>query len=224
MLTAWLASAARSKEINELRTDASDIEGEALAKWERIEAIDAQLARHTALDDELKKLRANIRASEKKKDDMIAAARAKISEDEARQLILARFQRLLTEQFDGYLRQYQRAFIAAVENLWDKYAVTTKQILAERDQEAAQLDAFLKELGYECRPNGWTREAVRDLIVHHASGPSPTCDERNIASSEEWGLLKTTAVTWSGWDATAHKVPPRQFWGNSRLEVHYSQG
>ena len=28
-------------------------------------------------------------------------------------------------------------------------SVTTKQILAERDREAAQLDAFLKELGYE---------------------------------------------------------------------------
>jgi type I restriction enzyme M protein len=135
--------------INVLRTDASDIEREALAKFERIEAIDAQLARHTALEDEYKKLRANIRASEKKQDDMIAAARAKISEDEACELILARFQRLLTEQFDGYLRQYQRAFIAAVENLWDKYAVTTKQILTERDQEAAQLDSFLKELGYE---------------------------------------------------------------------------
>jgi type I restriction enzyme M protein len=64
-------------------------------------------------------------------------------------LILARFKRLLTEQFDGYLRQYQRAFIATIENLWSKYAVTTKQILAERDREAAQLNAFLKELGYE---------------------------------------------------------------------------
>ena len=51
-------------------------------------------------------------------------------------------------QFDGYLRQYQRAFIAAVENLWAKYAVTTKQILAERDRETSQLDAFLTELGY----------------------------------------------------------------------------
>ena len=99
--------------------------------------------------DELKKLKANIREVEKQKDEMVAAARAKISEEEAKQLILERFQRLLIEQFDGYLRQYQRAFIAAVENLWDKYAVTTKQILAERDREAAQLDAFLKELGYE---------------------------------------------------------------------------
>ena len=56
---------------------------------------------------------------------------------------------MLTEQFEGYLRQDQRAFIAAVENLWQKYAVTTKQILAERDREALQLNIFLKELGYE---------------------------------------------------------------------------
>ena len=79
---------------------------------------------------------------------LVAAARAKISEDDARVLILERFQRLLTDQFDGYLRQYQRAFIAAVENLWQKYAVTTKQILADRDREAAQLNDFLTELGY----------------------------------------------------------------------------
>ncbi len=121
-----------------------------VAAWEkRIEEIDAQLARHVALDDELKTLKAHIREVEKQKETLIASARSKITEAEAKKLILARFKRLLTEQFDGYLRQYQQAFIAAVENLWSKYAVTTKQILAERDQEAAQLNAFLKELGYE---------------------------------------------------------------------------
>jgi type I restriction enzyme S subunit len=51
------------------------------------------------------------------------------------------------------------------------------------------------------------------------SGPSPTCEERQIASAEEWGLLKTTAVTWDGWDHTEHKVPPKEYWGNHRLEV-----
>ena len=101
------------------------------------------------MESELKKLKANIREVEKQKDTLIASARAKISEDDARGLILGRFQRLLTEQFDGYLRQYQRAFIAAVENLWAKYAVTTKQILAARDRQAAQLNDFMKELGYE---------------------------------------------------------------------------
>ena len=97
----------------------------------------------------MKNLKSQIRVVEKQKDTLIASARAKITEAEAKKLILARFKRLLTEQFDGYLRQYQRAFIAVVENLWAKYAVTTKQILAERDREAAQLNLFLKELGYE---------------------------------------------------------------------------
>jgi type I restriction enzyme M protein len=133
----------------EILIEASDTEEEGLAKWQRIQEIDKQLDRHTSLEGELKKLRANMREVEKQKDEMIAAARAKISEDEARRLILERFQRLLTEQFDSYLRQYQRGFIAAVENLWQKYAVTMKKLLAGRDQAATQLDIFMKELGYE---------------------------------------------------------------------------
>jgi len=120
-----------------------------VAAGKRIEEIDQQLARHSALDGELKKLKASIRQVEKQKDELVAAARANITEADAKRLILERFHRLLHEQFNGYLRQYQRAFIAAVDNLWQKYAVTTTQILADRDREAAQLNTFLKELGYE---------------------------------------------------------------------------
>jgi type I restriction enzyme M protein len=133
----------------ELETEASETEAEGLAKAQRIEEIDNQLAKHTALEGELRKLKANLREVEKKKDDMIAAARARSSENEARRLILERFQRLLTEQFDSYLREYQGGLITAVENLWNKYAVTMNQILADRQREAAQLNVFLKELGYE---------------------------------------------------------------------------
>ena len=137
---------ARKRARNERRSGAPA----EVAAWERrIEEIDIQLSRHVALDDELKMLKAHIREVEKQNDTLIASARAKITVTDAKKLILARFKRRLTEQFDGYLRQYQRAFIAAVENLWSKYAVTTKQILAERDREAAQLNTFLKELGYE---------------------------------------------------------------------------
>lgn len=126
-----------------------ELPAEAVGQEKRIEEIDKQLEQHSALEAELKKLKANVREVEKQKDELIFAARAKISEDEAKRLILERFQRLLSDQFDGYLRQYQRAFIAAVEKLWEKYAVTMKQILADRDREAAQLNVFLKELGYE---------------------------------------------------------------------------
>ena len=137
------------QEINEKRTEASDSEAEGVDLQRKIDEIDERLAKHTALESELKTLKAGIKQVEKQKDELVAQARAKISEEESKQLILERFQRLLTEQFDGYLRQYQRGFIAAVESLWDKYAVTTKEILAERDEAAAQLDSFVKELGYE---------------------------------------------------------------------------
>ena len=60
----------------------------------------------------------------------------------------------------------------------------------------------------------WIETTVGDVIARCYSGPSPTCEERNIRSEEEWGLLKTTAVTWAGWNELAHKVPPRVYWHN----------
>lgn len=65
----------------------------------------------------------------------------------------------------------------------------------------------------------WSQFAVRDVLLDHFSGPSPTCDERNIRGSE-WGVLKTTCSTWDyGWDWTRHKVLPLSFWGKARLVV-----
>lgn len=70
-------------------------------------------------------------------------------------------------------------------------------------------------------PADWKCYQVRDLISHYFSGPSPTCQERPISSKEEWGVLKTTAITWErGWDWTRHKVPPKQYWNQPGIEVH----
>ena len=116
---------------------------------EAVTDIAAQLARHEALGKELKTLKANIRQVEKRQDELVAGAREKISEAEAKTLILNRFHRLLMEQYQEYLRRRLREFTAAVENLWDKYAVPLRDILAERDAAAEKLDRFLGELGYE---------------------------------------------------------------------------
>jgi type I restriction enzyme, S subunit len=66
----------------------------------------------------------------------------------------------------------------------------------------------------------WRATTVGGVVSRCYSGPSPTCEERNIQSNEEWGLLKTTAITWSGWNQFAHKVPPRLYWNNEAIEVH----
>lgn len=68
--------------------------------------------------------------------------------------------------------------------------------------------------------SSWRKIQIKDIITTHFSGPSPTCEERQVDSTEEWGLLKTTAVTWDGWDHTRHKVPPKSFWNNHRIEIH----
>ncbi|AWZ07112.1 MULTISPECIES: restriction endonuclease subunit S [unclassified Streptomyces] len=66
----------------------------------------------------------------------------------------------------------------------------------------------------------WEVHRVRDLLLHHASGPSPICEEREIQESTEWGLLKTTAITWAGWNESAHKALPEEYWGIHSKEVH----
>ena len=115
----------------------------------RAEAAERRLARHKGLEDEERQLKADLRATEKKKEELVAAAREKIDRDEARRVILDRLHRLLVKTYEGYLRADQRACTAALENLHAKYAVTAKAIEAKRDAEASKLKAFLAELGYE---------------------------------------------------------------------------
>ena len=55
---------------------------------------------------------------------------------------------VLLESYKHYLRADQRACVAAIDNLWRKYAVTARQIEAERNAAAAELQRFLGELGY----------------------------------------------------------------------------
>lgn len=128
---------------------AAELEQQIESLTASIADIDAKLEQHTALEKELKDLKAGLKEAEKKKDDLVQAAREKITAEEAKALIEARFKQQLEKGFDQYLRQLLSHLVKAVENLQGKYAVTVKDILAERDQQAALLDGFLKELGYE---------------------------------------------------------------------------
>jgi type I restriction enzyme M protein len=77
----------------------------------------------------------------------VEQARKKISADEARVIIIQRLGKVLMASFQHYLRADQRSCVAVIENLWRKYAVTAKQIEAQRDAAAEQLQKFLAEWG-----------------------------------------------------------------------------
>ncbi len=116
---------------------------------QQAERIDQQLTRHKALEDEAKELKAKIKSTDNQKQLLVDKAREKISEDEARTAITERLGQLLLDTYAAYLQANLRGCTAAIENLWQKYAVTAKQIESERDQAAEQLQQFLVELGYE---------------------------------------------------------------------------
>ena len=115
----------------------------------RAQVAEQRLVKYKALEDEAKQLKADLRSTEKKKEELVAAAREKINRDEARRVILDRLHRILVQTHEGYFRADQRACLAALENLHAKYAVTAEAIETKRDTEAAKLKKFLAELGYE---------------------------------------------------------------------------
>ncbi|MEE9424921.1 MAG: N-6 DNA methylase [Methylococcales bacterium] len=117
--------------------------------YQRAQSITQSLERHKVLEDEVKSLKATIKGIESKRDELVESARAKISNDEARAVIIERLRLILLQTYQTYLRADQRACIKAIENLWNKYAVTAKTIEAERDAASEKLQAFMVELGYE---------------------------------------------------------------------------
>ena len=146
--------------VKDLKAKLKDAKGSAklarrdpgLGNWKvfekEAEAIEAKLARHKSLEDEAKQLKADLRATEKKQEELVAAAREKIDRNEARNVIVERLHRLLVQTYESYLRADQRACFAAIENLHAKYAVTAKEIEKCRDAATAKLKGFLGELGY----------------------------------------------------------------------------
>lgn len=111
--------------------------------------IEARLAAHKLVEQEAKDVKARIKATENRKQELVEAARAAISNEMAKAEIIARLHRLLIDAYRQYLRADQRACVAAIENLWEKYAVTARQIETARKLAATKLDEFLVELGYE---------------------------------------------------------------------------
>ena len=111
--------------------------------------IEAKIARHNELKAEQKACTATISEIKKKRDELVEKAREKITSDEAKELILARWNRVLQATVMEYVNRYERSFITELETRFVKYSDTLTSILDEREKVAEELDGFLKELGYE---------------------------------------------------------------------------
>ena len=81
-------------------------------------------------------------------DGVLAAIGGQMTDAEAKTLILKKLYDWVKEQLTRYLNAEKRALIATVENLWDKYAVSSRELEASREETLETLDTFLSKLGY----------------------------------------------------------------------------
>lgn len=119
----------------------------------------AQVAGHIAeLDPEkkedkkrlnaLQKDRAALEARLAKTDALFARIGGKLTDEEAKTLILKKLHDLATHELNRYLNSAKRQLIQSVETLWDKYAVSSRALENERTATLTALDGFLTGLGY----------------------------------------------------------------------------
>ncbi len=81
-------------------------------------------------------------------DAITAIIGGQLTEEEARRLILKKLYDLAYIELNRYLNAEKRGLIAIVENLWDKYAISSRELECERAETLKTLDGFLKGLGY----------------------------------------------------------------------------
>ena len=122
---------------------------------ELIRQVDTQLA---SLDisnkDDKKKITAlnkdKITLEERlaKTDGILVAIGGQLTEEEARRLILKKLYDSANNELIRYLNVEKRGLIQVVENLWDKYAVSSRELETERTETLKTLDGFLNKLGY----------------------------------------------------------------------------
>lgn len=122
---------------------------------ELIRQIDAQLAQ---LDSSKKADKRKINALNRdntvlqtrldETDGMLTAIGGRLKEEEARQLILKKLYDMANYELNRYLNAEKRELIKVAENLWDKYAISSRELERERNETLETLDGYLRGLGY----------------------------------------------------------------------------
>lgn len=97
----------------------------------------------------LEKDQAALQARLEKTDALLTEIGGQLTDAQARGLILKKLYDIVCAELDRYLNAEKRALIASVENLWDKYAVSSRELEAARGETLESLDAMLAGLGYQ---------------------------------------------------------------------------
>lgn len=117
--------------------------------------VTAQLAALTGDSKEEKKKKSGLEKDKvaleariAKTDAMLASIGGRLTDAEAKTLILKKLFDIASRELNRYLNAEKRQVIRSIENLWDKYAVSSRTMEAERSATLKTLEGFLQGLGY----------------------------------------------------------------------------
>jgi type I restriction enzyme M protein len=96
----------------------------------------------------LQKDKAALQARMAKTDSLLASIGGPLTDTEAKKLILKKLYDLANQELNRYLNAEKRVLIQVIENLWDKYAVPSRELETVRAGTLKVLDGFLNGLGY----------------------------------------------------------------------------
>lgn len=81
-------------------------------------------------------------------DSLLIVIGGQLSEDDAKRLILKKLHDIANTELLRYLNAEKRSLIAAVDNLWDKYAVSNQALEQQREQTLTAFSQFMTQLKY----------------------------------------------------------------------------
>lgn len=96
----------------------------------------------------LRKDQTALTARVQRADALLIDIGGQLTDDQAKTLILKKLHDLATAELHRYLNAEKRQLVAALENLWNKYAVSSKALEDDRSKTLETLDAFMAGLGY----------------------------------------------------------------------------
>jgi len=96
----------------------------------------------------LQKDKAALQARIAQTDTLLAEIGGQLTVEEAKRLILKKLYDIAGRELERYLSAEKRALIQGVENLWNKYAVSSRELEQQREKTLEELNGFLKGLGY----------------------------------------------------------------------------
>ncbi|MGB9821759.1 MAG: type I restriction-modification system subunit M [Pseudothermotoga sp.] len=128
--------------IKDLSSSGQSFALEEITKWEDL------IRRIEKKEKELKEINRRLRQKEVNLENKVKQKQETLTEEEAKSLLLEKFYETIKSQLEKYLNAEKKELVKIFEKLWDKYKISLKQLIAERDEEVRKLNEFLRQLGY----------------------------------------------------------------------------